>query len=74
MYGEDNIFECFEVFCLWIKGSVWFIGEYEEKGVIVVGEYVDFVVFDCDFLIVFDVEICDMKVDLIVIGGSVVFV
>lgn len=74
LYGEENLFECEQVLCLWIQGSVWFFGDEVVKGMLKVGQLVDFILFLVDFFCVDDVQIVDIISVLMVVGGCIVYV
>ncbi|MEL6210490.1 MAG: amidohydrolase family protein, partial [Pseudomonadota bacterium] len=73
MYDDANLLSREEALSLWTVGSAWFTGDAGRKGAITPGQMADFSVLDRDYFAVTDAEIANLKADLTVLGGDVVY-
>ncbi|MEM6848848.1 MAG: amidohydrolase [Pseudomonadota bacterium] len=73
MYDDANLLSREEALRLWTTGSAWFTGDADRKGAITPGQMADFAVLDRDYFAVSDLEIANLKSDLTVLGGKVVY-
>ena len=73
MYADDNLLTREEALRVWTVGSAWFTGDAGRKGAIAAGQLGDFTILDRDYFAVTDLEIANLRADLTVVGGTVVY-
>ncbi len=73
LYKQDNVLDRETALRLWTKGSAWFSGEADVKGVLSPGQYADLAVLSADYMTVPPEEIRRINSVLTVMGGEVVY-
>ncbi|PSL31030.1 amidohydrolase [Chitinophaga ginsengisoli] len=73
LYGDANVISREKALELYTRGSAWFSGEQEVKGVIKAGYFADLAVLDNDYLQVNDEAIKSIESVLTVVGGKIVY-
>lgn len=72
LYDEDNVLDRETALYLWTRGSSWFSGEDDVKGMLTPGAYADFAVLSEDFMSVEETTIPTLYAVMTVLGGKVV--
>jgi predicted amidohydrolase YtcJ len=73
LYNENARLSRETALSIYTKGSAWFSGEQDKKGMIKVGMLADLTVLDRDFFTVDDEEIKNIEADLTIVGGKIVY-
>jgi hypothetical protein len=73
LYPEGNRLDRTEALRLYTRGSAWFSGEAEQKGVIAVGQLADLAVLTADYFSIPETEIRDLESVFTILGGKPVY-
>ena len=73
LYGSSNLVSREKALELYTKGSAWFSGEQQVKGMISTGQFADLAVLDADFLQVDAAMIRSIESVLTIVAGKVVY-
>ena len=73
LYDEANKLSRFEALRLATNGSAWFSSEEEQKGLLKPGMFADFAILSADYFSIPEEEIRDLRSELTVVNGKVVY-
>ncbi len=73
IYPQRNCLDRETALRMWTENVTWFSNEEGKKGRIMVGQFADLVIPDRDFFACPEYEITDIRADLTMVGGKVVW-
>jgi len=73
LYDEDNVLDRETALKIWTKGSAWFSGEDDVKGMLKAGQYADIAVLSADYMSVAPEQIKSINSVLTIVAGKIVY-